>query len=56
MWISVKKEIIKKVTYSIYQKMLYLFDKYKSHDDANSRILAIHCERLVLHFNKKINK
>lgn len=53
MWISVKKNIIKRVPYSIYKIMLNLFDKYKLYDDPTSRILAIHCERLLLHILTK---
>lgn len=56
MWISVKKNIIKNIPYNIYQKMLNLFDKYKLYDDPTCRLLAIHCERLVLHIlTKKYN-
>lgn len=52
-WISVKKDIIKNVPYSIYQKMLNLFDKYKIKNDPTSRILVCNCERLVLHILTK---
>jgi len=53
-WISVKKNIIKRVPYSIYQKMLNLFDKYKKYDpDPTSRILVCNCERLLLHILTK---
>jgi|TARA_B110000858_G_scaffold113012_1_gene129227 hypothetical protein len=60
MWISVEKNIIKKVPYNIYQNMLNLFNIYKLYDDPTCRTLAIHCERLLLHiltkkyFNKEI--
>ena len=53
MWISVKKNKIKNVPYNIYQNMLNLFDKYKLYDDPTCRMLAIHCERLVLHILTK---
>ena len=53
MWISVKKDIIKRVPYNIYQNVLNLFDKYKQYDDSTCRILAIHCERLLLHILTK---
>ena len=53
MWISVKKDIIKRVPYTVYKNMLNLFDKYKLYDDPTCRILAIHCERLVLHILTK---
>ena len=56
MWISVKKNKIKNVPYNIYQNMLNLFDKYKLYDDPTCRLLALHCERLVLHIlTKKYN-
>ena len=45
MWISAKKNRIKRVPYNIYQYVLNLFDKYKLYDDPTCRILAIHCER-----------
>lgn len=53
MWISVKKDIIKRVPYTVYKNMLNLFDKYKLYNDPTCRILAIHCERLVLHILTK---
>lgn len=50
MWISVSRDIIKSAPLKIYQKMLSLITKYKSHD----RAVACLIERLLLHtFTRK---
>lgn len=45
MWISVSRDIIKRVPLNIYKKMLSLFTKYKSYD---SKVACL-IERLLLH-------
>jgi hypothetical protein len=49
MWISVTKEVIKKVPLDIYKRILNLFDKYVCENDPTARVLACHCERFLLH-------
>jgi hypothetical protein len=56
MWISVNKKIIKNVPLEIYTNMLNLFEKYYLNNDPTCRILACHCERLILHVFELYNK
>lgn len=53
MWISVSRDIIKRVPLNIYKKMLSLFTKYKSYDGQ----VACLIERLLLHtFTKEYHR